>query len=146
MTNHPITSRDTSQGIIRRKRVFKANHIVESRRPLLSFNRNKWEGLLSEELSRIFSWAYHFNKNDVYEYLVNMGRAVPSLSDFEKEQAEVKNPLLLSVREEVTHGKGRAILSVSKLKLVQKGCSRSIAVSLFIRLIILGGYAKVYRR
>jgi phage/plasmid-associated DNA primase len=36
VTNHPITSRDTSQALIRRMITFKAERVFEERRPFIS--------------------------------------------------------------------------------------------------------------
>lgn len=55
VTNYPITSRDTSQALIRRMRVFPTELVYEGRRSLISFTNGQWCGPLSKELPGIFN-------------------------------------------------------------------------------------------
>nr|QYC94343.1 putative phage/plasmid DNA primase [Oedogonium sp. 210] len=109
VTNNPITSRDTSQALVRRMRTFKAERVFEERRPLISCVDGIWVGPLGEELSGIFNFIYNMNETQVYNYLVNMKTSVPSLSGFQDEQAELINPLLHWVRDELSTGEGAYI-------------------------------------
>lgn len=106
VTNHPITSRDTSQALIRRMRTFKADKVTLERISLLYYENGLWKGPLSEELPGIFNYVYAMKENEVYKYIVNMYDYVKSLSTFQKEQAEIINPLLQWIREEVVAGQG----------------------------------------
>lgn len=106
VTNTPLTSKDNSNALTRRMRVFRTDKIFTERVPYLYYNEFSWDGLLSVELSGIFNDIYKQDPDEVYNQIVHSKKYVPSLTDIQNEHNEYINTLLQWVNEEITVGPG----------------------------------------
>lgn len=106
VTNTPLTSKDNSNALTRRMRIFRTDKIFTERISYLYYNEFSWEGPLSVELPGIFNDIYKQDAEEVYKQIVHSKEHVTSLTDIQNEHNLYINILLQWVIEEITVGPG----------------------------------------
>ena len=97
---------DTSYAVSRRMKVFLADKVIKSKKPLIYYTSKGWQGPLSKEFSGIFNWALSQDIGESLDYLEFAEDKVPSLAKHIEQARHTINPIEAWICEELQEGEG----------------------------------------
>lgn len=105
--NSKFNTRDDTGAIERRIKPFRADAKIKEKKDLLRYSiRDGWVGDLVEEIPAILNWINDRDKKDVYTFMGDITKSVPSFSSEYEQNKVTFNPVLSWIQDEIVPGKG----------------------------------------